>query len=290
MFLQQLVNGLALGSMYALLAVGFSLISGIMRMITFAHGEVFMVGAYAGLLSALFLGNNLFISFIIAVVVAAVLGLLTERLAFRPFIGGSDLTPALITIGLSIMLQDIVLLAVGADTKPFPTSSEFIRLDTGHTVISGLDILALGSSVVLIGLLHLFIYHTRWGLAMQATAQNRDAVSLMGIRPTLIMALTFAIASALAGAAGMLVGIYYNAFYPRMGVILSLKALAAATLGGIGNPSGAILGGLLLGILESFAVAIVSTSYKDVIAFAILIIVLLVRPAGLLGKAQGDRA
>lgn len=290
MILQQLVNGLALGSLYALLAVGFSLICGIMRMITFAHGEVFMIGAYAGLLSVFLWGNNLLLGFLVAVLVAAALGLLTERLAFRPFIGGSDLTPALITIGLSIMLQEIILLFVGADTKPFPVKLDIFRLDIGNTVISGLDILVFSASILLIGLLHLFIYHTRWGLALQATAQNRDAVSLMGIRPTLIMALTFAIASALAGAAGILFGVYYNAFYPRMGVIMSLKALSAATLGGIGNPSGAILGGLLLGILESFAVAIVSTSYKDVIAFAILIAVLLIRPEGLLGKAQGDRA
>ncbi len=290
MILQQLVNGLTLGSMYALLAVGFSLICGIMRMLTFSHGEVFMIGAYAGLLSVVFLGGNLFVGFIMAVLAGAVIGLFTERLAFRPFIGKSDLTPALITIGLSIMLQDIVMLAVGADTKPFPLKLDVFRLDIGGTVISGLDILVLATAIVLIGLLQLFIYHTRWGLALRAAAQNRDAVSLMGIRPTLIMALAFAIASALAGAAGILVGIYYNAFYPRMGVIMSLKALSAATLGGIGNPSGAIFGGLLLGILENFAVAIVSTSYKDVIAFAILIIVLLVRPSGLVGKIQEDRA
>ena len=290
MIFQQLVNGLALGSMYSLLAVGFTLICGIMRMVTFAHGEVFMIGAYAGLLSVLFLGNNIFASFFIAVLSAAAFGLITERLAFRPFIGGSDMTPALITIGMSIMLQDVVLLLVGADTKPFPVKLEILKLDIGNTIVSGLDILVLSSSIILIGLLHLFIYHTRWGLAMQATAQNRNAVSLMGIRPTLIMALTFMIASALAGAAGILVGVYYNAFYPRMGVSISLKALSAATLGGIGNPSGAILGGLVLGLLESFAVAIVSTSYKDVIAFAILIAVLLIRPEGLLGQAQGDRA
>ena len=290
MIFQQLVNGLALGSMYALLAVGFSLICGIMRMITFAHGEVFMIGAYAGLLAVFFWGNNLIIGFLVAVLVAAALGLITERLAFRPFIGGSDLTPALITIGLSIMLQDVVLLAIGAETKPLPVNLHVFRWEIGNTVISGLDVLVLGASLLLIGLLHLFTYHTRWGLALQATAQNRDAISLMGIRPTLIMALAFAIASALAGAAGILVGIYYNAFYPRMGVIMSLKALAAATLGGIGNPSGAIIGGLALGVLESFAGAAVSTGYKDVVAFAVLIAVLLIRPEGLLGKAQGDRA
>lgn len=290
MLWQHLINGLAQGSMYALLAVGFSLICGIMRKISFSHGEVFMVGAFAGLLVITELGQGLVVSILFAVGAALLLGLITERIAFRPFVNDPDLTSALVTIGLSILLQNGVLLAFGADTKPFPLDTSGFTSQIGNVVVSGLDLSIFILAVGLIALLQLFIHRTRWGLALRATAQNRDATSLMGIKPETAMVLTFALASILAGVDGLLVGIYYNAFYPRMGFIISLKALAAATLGGIGNVNGAVLGGLLLGLLETMAVAFISTSYRDVIAFLILILVLLIRPAGLLGKPEEERA
>lgn len=289
MFWQQVINGLAQGSIYALLAVGFALISGIMKRISFSHGEVFMVGAFAGLVTVK-LGQGLIMGLAVAIVSSLVLGLITERIAFRPFVHGSELTPALITIGLSILLQDAVLLAFGGDTKPFPLDVGAFQIQAGSAIISGLDLVIFILPLVLVGLLQFFIHRTRWGLALRATAQHKDASSLMGIKPELVMAITFALASALAGVAGILVGIYYNAFYPRMGVVISLKALSAATLGGIGNVSGAVIGGLTLGLLESLAVAFISTSYRDVIAFLILILVLLIRPAGLLGRVGEERA
>lgn len=289
MLWQQIINGLSLGSMYALLAVGFALICGILQMITFAHGEVFMVGAFAGLavIGALHFGPVAGLA--IAILVSLVLGLVTERVAFRPFRGGSQLSPALITIGFSIILQAGVLLLVGADTKPFPYDVGQYKIAIGSTVISAIEIIVVGLALALMTALQLFIRKTRWGMALRATSLNIDAANLMGVNTNRVVALAFGLASALAGIDGLLVGAYYGAFYPQMGVSISLKALAAATLGGISSVNGAIIGSLLLGLIESLTVAYISTGYRDVIAFAILITVLLVRPAGLMGRAEEEK-
>ncbi|CUH95969.1 putative membrane protein [Propionispora sp. 2/2-37] len=289
MLLQQVINGLTLGSMYALLAVGFALICGILKMITFAHGEVFMVGAFAGLtaIAAFHLGP--LEGLLAAMAVSLVLGLLTERIAFRPFREGSALSPALITIGFSIILQAGVLLLAGADTKAFPYDIGIYSFNLGGTVISGIEIIVIGLTLLLMVALQLFIHKTRWGLALRATSMHFDGAGLMGVNTNHVVALSFALASALAGIAGLLVGAYYGAFYPRMGVIISLKALAAATLGGIGSVSGAMLGSLLLGLIESLTVAYISAGYRDVIAFAVLIAVLLIRPSGLLGRVEEEK-
>jgi len=289
MLWQQIINGLTLGSMYALLAVGFALICGILKMITFAHGEVFMVGAFAGLtvITAFHFGP---LGGLMAAIAAAVLvGLLTERIAFRPFRNGSPLSPALITIGLSIILQAGVLLLAGADTKSFPYDIGIYMFNIGGAVISGIEIIVIGLTLLLMAVLQLFIHKTRWGLALRATSMHFDGASLMGVNTNQVVALSFALASALAGIAGLLVGAYYGAFYPRMGVILSLKALAAATLGGIGSVSGAMIGSLLLGLIESLTVAYISAGYRDVIAFAVLIAVLLIRPSGLVGRVEEEK-
>lgn len=289
MLWQQIINGLTLGSTYALLAVGFALICGILRMITFSHGEVFMVGAFAGLAVISVFGLSPVEGLLGAMAVALVLGLITERVAFRPFRNGSELAPALITIGFSILLQAGVLLIVGADTKPFPYDLGSYKLNIGTTVLSGIEILVLVLSLLLMATVQLFIYKTRWGLALQATSMHKDSASLQGVSTNVVIALVFGLASALAGAAGFLVGAYYGAFYPRMGVIISLKALAAGTLGGIGSVSGAIIGSLLLGLIESMTIAYISASYRDVIAFAILIAVLLIRPSGLVGRVEEEK-
>lgn len=289
MLLQQVINGLTLGSMYALLAVGFALICGILKMITFAHGEVFMVGAFAGLaaITAFHLGP--LEGLLAAMAVSLVLGLLTERIAFRPFREGSALSPALITIGISIILQAGVLLLAGADTKAFPYDIGIYTFNLEGVVISGIEIIVIGLTLLMMLALQLFIHKTRWGLALRATSMHFDGAGLMGVNTNHVVALSFALASALAGIAGLLVGAYYGAFYPRMGVIISLKALAAATLGGIGSVSGAMLGSLLLGLIESLTVAYISAGYRDVIAFAILIAVLLIRPSGLLGRVEEEK-
>jgi branched-chain amino acid transport system permease protein len=289
MLLQQIINGLTLGSMYALLAVGFALICGILKMITFAHGEVFMVGAFAGLIASTTFHSGPLVALLTAMAVALILGLITERIAFRPFRSGSLLAPALVTIGISIILQSVILLWLGADTKPFPYDIGIYKFTIGSTVISGIEIIVIGLTLVLMAVLQLFIRKTRWGLALRATSLHFDGASLMGVNTNKVVALAFGLASALAGAAGLLVGAYYGAFYPRMGVILSLKALAAATLGGIGSVSGAMIGSLILGLIESLTVAYISTGYRDIIAFAVLIAVLLIRPSGLVGRAEEEK-
>ncbi len=286
---QQIMNGLILGSMYALLAVGFALICGILKMITFSHGEVFMVGAFAGLTVIAGLHMGLLEGIFAAMIVSLILGLVTERVAFRPFRNGSQLSPALITIGFSIILQASVLLLAGADTKPFPYDISSYQVQIGTTVITGIELLVIGLTLVLMTALQLFIRKTRWGLALRATSLHFDAANLMGVNTNRVVALAFGLASSLAGAAGLLVGAYYGAFYPQMGVSISLKALAAATLGGIGSISGAMIGSLLLGLIESLTVAYISASYRDVIAFVILIAVLLIRPSGLVGRAEEEK-
>jgi len=289
MLMQQIINGLILGSMYALLAVGFALICGILKMITFAHGEVFMVGAFAGLAASSAFHVGPLAAILTAMTVSLVVGLITERIAFRPFRDGALLSPALITIGISIILQAIVLLWVGADTKPFPYDIGINKFTIGSTIISGIEIIVIGLTLVLMVALQLFIHKTRWGLALRATSLHFDGASLMGVNTNTVVALAFGLASALAGADGLLVGAYYGAFYPQMGVVISLKALAAATLGGITSVSGAMIGSLILGLIESMTVAYLSAGYRDVIAFAVLISVLVIRPSGLAGRVEEEK-
>lgn len=289
MLLQQIINGLTLGSLYALLAVGFSLICGILNMITFAHGEIFMIGAFAGLYMITALGGNLVSAFLVALCASALLGIATERIAFRPFRHESPLSPALITIGLSIALQAGVLLLAGADTKPFPYNISSLKFMAGNTIISGVEICVIGTTILLMLLLYLFIHYTRWGLALRATSQHIEATNIMGVNTNHVIAIAFATASLLAGIDGLLTGAYYSAFYPRMGVAISLKALAGATFGGIGSIQGAMAGALTLGVLESLAAGYVSASYRDIIAFTVLILVLLVKPSGMLGQVREEK-
>ncbi len=289
MLTQQIINGLTLGSLYALLAVGFSLICGILNMITFSHGEIFMIGAFSGLYTIIALGGNLPLGLAAAVVVSAAAGILTERIAFRPFRNESPLSPALITIGLSISLQAGILLLFGADTKPFPYNVSAHKFILGNTVISGIEVFVIGISILLMIMLHLFIHYTRWGLALRATSQRIEAADIMGISTNRIIAIAFCTASLLAGIDGLLAGAYYSAFYPRMGVAISLKALAGATFGGIGSIQGAMAGALSLGVIESLAAGYISASYRDVIAFTILIFVLLIKPSGLLGQMREEK-
>ncbi|MDR1534801.1 MAG: branched-chain amino acid ABC transporter permease [Planctomycetota bacterium] len=291
MLAQQLFNGLILGGLYALLAVGFSLIVGILKMITFAHGEVFMAGAFAGL-AALGLfspGVALAAALPAAAGGAAILGAVTELVAFRPFRRGPEMTPALITIGFSIILQALALMLAGADTKPFPFNPDFGRWTAGGVVFSGLELGIAGLALAILAGLGLVIARTDWGLALRATAAHFQAAQLMGINTDRVVLSAFVLASGMAGIGGILFGAHYGAFYPLMGVVISMKALAAATLGGIGNVGGAVVGALLLGLIESLVVGYVSANYRDVIAFSILILVILIRPAGILGRREEEK-
>jgi len=294
MILQQLINGLTLGSVYALIALGYTMVYGILELINFAHGEIYMVGAYWGLLSlSLFDVNNLsgislvvvlIFIFLSSMVFCAILGFIIEKVAYKPLRNSPRLAPLITAVGVSIVLQNLVMLIAGTDNKSFPFI--FIRGDIkiGEVSIPYIQLFIIIISVILMVSLHIFIKNTKLGKAMRAVSEDKKTAGLMGINVDWIISLTFLIGSSLAAAAGVMVGIYYGMINFTMGYIAGLKAFTAAVLGGIGNIPGAMFGGVLLGVLESFGAGFISAEYKDVFAFCILIFVLIFKPSGLLGE------
>jgi branched-chain amino acid transport system permease protein len=287
MFFQQLLNGLTTGSVYALIALGYTMIYGILGLINFAQGEIYMCGAFVTVLLLATGRVNFFLAFIAGMAAAALLGVVLERVAFRPLRGSHPLVPLISAIGASIFLQSLALLLFGPLDRPFPIQFTFSSIQIAGAAVSVMQITILAAALSFMGLLVAFVRYTRYGKAIIACALDRDTARLMGINVDRMVALTFLIGSALSGAAGIMMAIYYNATYPRMGFLPGLKAFSAAVLGGVGNIPGAILGGLLLGVAESLGAAYVSSGYKDAIAFAILILVLLLRPQGIL-RGRGD--
>jgi branched-chain amino acid transport system permease protein len=284
MFWEQLINGLTLGSTYALIALGYTMVYGIVQLINFAHGEIYMYGAFIGLFLVL-AGSNVVVALLGAMVFCMVLGVVVERVAYRPIRGKSSrLSPLISALGVSIFLSTAMALYRGTNTTRYPEILASTSYNLGSVQVSSLQILILVFSAFLMVGLELLIHRTRLGKAMRACSQDIEAASLMGVNVNRIISATFAIGSALAAAGGVMVGIYYNAVWPYMGTMAGMKAFVAAVLGGIGSIPGAMIGGLSLGIMEIMGVAYLSSSYKDAIAFAILILVLLVRPQGLLGK------
>jgi len=306
--IQQLVNGVTLGGMYALIALGYTLVYGILLMINFAHSEMFMLGAYVGLgmltwltapsfpLSAFFTGSTfglivLFaIVFAVAMVAIGILGVLIERVAYRPLRHAPRLAPLISAIGVSIFLQNAVLLWVDSKALPYPRVFPVEPVITiGGASMSSLQLLIIVTSVVLLVALDTFVSRTRVGKAMRATSQDREAAGLMGIDINYVIALAFFIGPALGAVAGIFSGMYYGTVLFSMGFIPGMKSFTAAVLGGIGNLRGAMLGGFVLGIVESLGAGFLSTGYKDVIAFGILILVLIFRPGGLLGESVVEK-
>ena len=283
MLLQQILNGLTAGSVYALIALGYTMIYGILGLINFAQGEIYMAGAFAAVLLLHAYKINFFLAFLFGMGVAAVLGVILERLAFRPLRGAHPLVPLISAIGASILLQSLALLLFGPADRSFPVQFEFTNIDIAGVSISTLQLAIFFAALFFMALLILFVKYTKFGKAIVATALDQDTARLMGINVDRMISLTFLIGSALSGAAGIMMAIYYNATYPRMGLLPGLKAFSAAVLGGVGNIPGAIVGGLILGVAENLGAGYLSSGYKDAVAFAILIIVLLVRPKGLLG-------
>ena len=285
MFLEQLLNGLTLGSTYALIALGYTMVYGIMQLINFAHGEIYMCGAFAGLFLVTVVGTNLVIALIGAMIICMILGVLVEKIAYRPLRGKSSRLSALISaIGVSIFLSTLMALLRGTNTTRYPDIINRHTYIIGNVEISSLQIIILVVAALLMVGLELLIQRTKIGKAMRACSQDLDASALMGINVNRVISATFAIGSCLAAAGGVMVGIYYNAVWPYMGTMAGLKAFAAAVLGGIGSIPGAMIGGLTLGVMEIMGVAYLSSSYKDAIAFAILILVLIIRPQGIMGK------
>ncbi len=298
-FFQQLANGVAWGSIYALIALGYTLVYGILRLINFAHGDIYMVGAFAAyfLARALGVGTVTQASPIVAALVllgsmaiCAVLGVLIELLAYRPVRRSSRLTALITAIGVSLFLENAGIRFFGADPKFFPQVIEprTVLLAEG-VVVTNHQIAVVLVSLFLMLALTLFIQRTRTGKAMRAVSFNRDAASLMGIPVDRIITITFAIGSALAAAAGFLVGLTNPKIEPLMGIMPGIKAFVAAVLGGIGSVPGAVIGGLVMGISEYLVVGYISSTYRDAIAFVILIIVLLFKPTGLLGRNVAEK-
>jgi len=283
-FLQQLINGLALGSVYALLALGYTMVYGIIQLINFAHGEIYMIGAFAGFYSASTLKLPLIPTLLVAMAVSALAGIIIEKVAYKPLRNSPRIALLITAIGVSLFLQNAMRLLVGSNPKPFPDLINAGSINIGSIQIEVKTILMFGVSGLLVILLQFIVYKTKVGKAMRASSQDMEAASLMGINVDNTISLTFAIGSALAGIAGVLVAISYPSITPYMGAMPGLKAFVAAVLGGIGSIPGALVGGIAIGLLETFSKAYISTNFSDAIVFAILIVILLIKPAGLLGK------
>ena len=294
-FLQQLVNGLSLGSIYALIALGYTMVYGVLRLINFAHGDVYMVGAYVGyFLSRKLQGREPSILSALLVMIGsmlacAVLGALIERLAYRPVRREARLTLLITAIGVSLFIENVAQLLFGADPKFFPSLAPRADFIVAGVRLTSEQLTVIAVSVLLMVLLRFFILKTRTGKAMRAVSFSLDASKLMGISTDKIIAITFALGSALAAAAGVLIGMQIPKIDPLMGILYGLKAFVAAVLGGIGSVPGAVLGGLLIGVSEVMVVGYLSSTYRDAIAFGILILVLILRPQGLLGRVQKEK-
>ena len=299
-FLQQIINGLTLGSIYALIAIGYTMVYGIIGLINFAHGEIYMIGAYVGVVSLVGLpafGLPLTLVIILAILIAVVLtggyGFAVEKIAYKPLRNSPRLVPLISAIGMSIFLQNFV--ALGQSNKdialqPVLTARwELLTNDHGMSVsLSALQIIIFVVTLAAMLALNLFIKKSKTGMACRACASDIGMAKLLGIDADKIIALTFVIGAALAAIAGIL-ALYYGTITPYMGFVAGMKAFTAAVLGGIGSIPGAMLGGFILGLSESFASAYLASEYKDLVAFSLLIVVLLIRPSGILGKPEVEK-
>lgn len=289
MLTQQLMNGLILGSTYALIALGYTMVYGIIELINFAHGEIYMFGAFVGLILVTVVKIPFALAFLIAMAAGALLGITVEYLAYRPLRQSSRLAALISAIGASIFLSNLALLIMGSKPYNFPSPFEpkvypVALFGKSLFVISRIELIVLTASLLMMLGLTFFVQRTKIGKAMRATAQDKDTASLMGININRIITVTFAIGSALGAAAGVMVGIYFRTVTPTMGLMPGLKGFVAAVIGGIGNIPGAMFGGILLGIAEVMGAAYISSQYRDAVAFALLIIVLLFKPSGLFGS------
>lgn len=288
-FLQQLINGLSLGSTYALIAIGYTMVYGIIKLINFAHGEIYMIGAFIGFFVSTNFGLSFIPTLVIAMLLSALAGILIEKIAYKPLRKSPRITLLITAIGMSLLLQNLIRYIVGPSPKSFPQLIEVNKINIFGVQITNIQLLTLGISLGLVVLLQLLVYKTKSGKAMRAASQDIEAAALMGINVNNTISFTFAIGSALAGAAGVLVALSWISIDPYMGMMPGLKAFVAAVLGGIGVIPGALIGGVFMGVAETLTKAYISTRLSDAIAFGILIIILLVKPAGFLGKKTREK-
>jgi len=289
MFLEQVSNGIALGSIYALTAIGYTLVYGIISLINFAHGDIYMMGAFYAMTAVTVLKFPIIPAFIVGMMGAALTGFLIARFAYQPVFGAPRINLFLCAVGAAYLLENFAMLVWGPETKVFPLAINNPVYHIAALSFSKVQLIIIAVSVALVLALNYIVKYTRMGRAMRCVSQNMDVARLMGVNTDRIVFLTFMLGSALGAAAGILVGIYYNALYPMMGFVPGLKAFIAAVIGGVGSIPGAMVGGLIMGLSESLGAAYVSSGYRDAIAYVILIVILLVRPQGLLGRAAADK-
>lgn len=296
-FVQHLINGISLGSIYALIALGYTMVYGILKMINFAHSDVYMVGAFAAYYVARWMGidsqpgiSTLILLLCVSMVFCSILGLLIERLAYRPLRNAPKLNILITAIGVSLLLEYGGQVVFGADPKVFPdVMKDFVIFSAGGVELKSFDVTVLIVSILAMLGLQFLIYKTKLGKAMRAVSANPGVASLMGINPDRIISFTFVVGSALAGVGSVLVGMKYPKIDPLMGMMIGLKAFVAAVLGGIGNVGGAVVGALIMGLSEELVVAYLSSTYRDALAFGILIIILIFKPAGIFGKYSVEK-
>jgi len=283
-FLQQMVNGISLGSIYALIALGYTMVYGIIKLINFAHGDVYMIGAYIGFAATTYAKLGFFPALIISMISCAVLGIVVERVAYKPLRLSSRIAVLITAIGVSLLLEYVMMFFVGAEVRSYPKVLSDAAFTVGSVRITMQQIYIVATAVALMIILQFIVHRTKTGKAMRAVSVDPDAAQLMGIKVDKTISFTFAVGSAFAGAAGVLVGIYYNSIDPLMGIMPGLKAFVAAVFGGIGSIPGAMIGGLAIGVMETLVSGYGNSMYRDAAVFAFLIIILIFKPAGLLGK------
>lgn len=289
LFLSQLVNGLSLGSIYALIALGYTMVYGTIKLINFAHGEIFMMGGFVGFYLIVVQQMNFYLALICSVIFCVVLGVLIERIAYKPLRNSSRIAALITAIGVSYFLQNIMIYFFGAEVKSFPTVGPQGNLTLFNIQISYQQVLIFSLTIILMLALHFIVQKTKMGKAMRAVSVDEEAARLMGINVDQVISFTFALGSSLAGVAGVLIGLYYNAIFPTIGTIYGLKAFVAAVLGGIGSIPGAMVGGYAIGLLETIIDALGGSQMKDGLVYFLLIVILLVLPAGLLGKNRREK-
>lgn len=294
-FLPQLVNGLTLGVIYAMIAVGYTMVYGVIELINFAHGEIYMFGAFFCVMFISVFGVPFYLAIVMAMGCCAVMGILLDIVAYRPLRNAPRLAALITAIGMSIFLQNLAMVIWGSRSLPFvqdavPAYLNETALNMGDVYLTWLQVFIFAVTIVMMLGLFFIITYTKIGTAMRALAQNKTAAALMGINVNFVISFTFALGSAFGAMAGILVSVYYNTLYPTMGYVAGVKAFAAAVLGGIGSVPGAMLGGLVLGVAEALGAGYVSSLYRDGVAYAVLIAVILFKPSGLLGKSVVDKA
>lgn len=289
MFMEQLSNGIAIGSIYALTAIGFTMVYGIIRLINFAHGDIYMIGSFLTLTAVTMMNMHIIPAFLFGMVGASILGVLIAKFAYGPILEAPRINLFLSAIGVAIFLENFAMLIWGPETQSFPTVIDNKSFSFLGFKLNTIQIIIIVTTVVLVTILTYIVKYTKLGRAMRCVSQDMDASRLMGINTNVIVYFTFILGSALGAAAGGLVGMYYKAVYPMMGFVPGLKAFIAAVIGGIGSIPGAMLGGLIMGLSESLGAAYISSGYRDAIAFIILIVILLLKPDGILGKGIKEK-